>query len=152
MPSSPSFAPAWLRPWGVAGTQRRKRALGRQLEFARKALRYWAAMPGRAMCHALPPADQDECGEGGAEMHALTEAAALSRLQAMVLRRVQVSGSLAVLTAVAGCPARAGQDAESARRRMRFSIFASVLCAASMCAVFCMLLLHIFPMRSKPRL
>ena len=67
---------------------------GRQLAFARKALAFWAAVPGRAHCHALPPMDQEERGEGAAELDALTEADALARLQELARRRWQVRCSV----------------------------------------------------------
>lgn len=63
---------------------------GRQLPFARKALAFWTAVPGRAHCHALPRTDQEDLGEGAAELDVLTEAETLARLQDLSRRRLQV--------------------------------------------------------------
>ena len=74
--------------------------LGWQLAFARKALQFWAAVPGRTHCHALPLTDQEALGEGGLEVDVLTEAEALARLQGLFRRRLQVRSSVPVLDAL----------------------------------------------------
>lgn len=83
-------------------------------------------MPGRAHCHALPPTDQGESGEGAAELDALTEAEALAQLQDLSRRRLQVRSSVPILDALTRVVALARLQ-ELARRRLQ------VLCSVPAC-------------------
>ncbi|KAK9830628.1 hypothetical protein WJX81_006901 [Elliptochloris bilobata] len=62
----------------------------KELKFARKALRFWTAMPNRALCHALPLLDQEYGDVDSAELEALTPSVALLRLQDLLVMRLQV--------------------------------------------------------------
>ena len=80
---------------------------GWQLELAGKVLRYHAAghVDGHdwqsRTCHAVPRADQEDRGQGGAELDVLPTAEALPRLQDLLERLLRVRGPVLARTVVA---------------------------------------------------